>query len=150
MGMSLERRGYVAMNIVEYFEAAEDLATHQGLARHRDQPERTGPIADVLYCAASDNSADDMWYRKGIISYSFETGADRVGESPTRQAQLGRRPAIAFKKSTQAAERPADRTAGALAKPRAGTRGHDSSSRPATEVCLESAYGLAKTCRARA
>ncbi len=40
-------------------------------------PERTGPIADVLYSAAG-NSADDMWYRKGIIAYSFETGADRI------------------------------------------------------------------------
>jgi hypothetical protein len=39
-------------------------------------PERTGPIADVLYSAAG-NSADDGWYRKGIIAYSFETGADR-------------------------------------------------------------------------
>jgi hypothetical protein len=40
-------------------------------------PERTGPIADVLYSAAG-NSADDAWYRKGIIAYSFETGADRI------------------------------------------------------------------------
>ncbi len=40
-------------------------------------PERTGPIADVLYSAAG-NSADEAWYRKGIIAYSFETGADRI------------------------------------------------------------------------
>ncbi len=40
-------------------------------------PERTGPIADVLYSAAG-NSADDAWYRKGVIAYSFETGADRI------------------------------------------------------------------------
>ena len=39
-------------------------------------PERTGPIADVLYSAAG-NSADDMYYRKGVIAYSFETGANR-------------------------------------------------------------------------
>jgi Zinc carboxypeptidase/Chitobiase/beta-hexosaminidase C-terminal domain len=39
-------------------------------------PERTGPIADVLYSAAG-NSADDAWYRRGVIAYSFETGADR-------------------------------------------------------------------------
>ena len=42
-------------------------------------PERTGPIADVLYSAAG-NSADDAWYRKGIIAYSFETGADRIAQ----------------------------------------------------------------------
>ncbi len=40
-------------------------------------PSRTGPIADVLYSAAG-NSADDQYYRKGIISYSFEAGAQRM------------------------------------------------------------------------
>ena len=39
-------------------------------------PERTGPIADVLYSAAG-NSADEHWYKRGVIAYSFETGADR-------------------------------------------------------------------------
>ena len=38
-------------------------------------PERTGPIADVLYSAAG-NSADEHWYKRGVIAYSFETGAD--------------------------------------------------------------------------
>ena len=45
-------------------------------------PQRTGPIADVLYSAAG-NSADDHWYRKGIIAYSFETGADRILNTTT-------------------------------------------------------------------
>ena len=40
-------------------------------------PNRTGPIADVLYSAAG-NSADDQYYRRGIISYSFEAGAQRT------------------------------------------------------------------------
>jgi Zinc carboxypeptidase/Chitobiase/beta-hexosaminidase C-terminal domain len=39
-------------------------------------PARTGPIADVLY-SAGGNSADEHWYRRGVIAYSFETGADR-------------------------------------------------------------------------
>ncbi|HSA49163.1 MAG TPA: M14 family metallopeptidase, partial [Yinghuangia sp.] len=39
-------------------------------------PERTGPIADVLYSAAG-NSADEHYYVSGQIAYSFETGADR-------------------------------------------------------------------------
>jgi Zinc carboxypeptidase len=39
-------------------------------------PERTGPIADVLYSAAG-NSADEHWYNRGVIAYSFDTGADR-------------------------------------------------------------------------
>ena len=38
-------------------------------------PERTGPIADVLYSAAG-NSADEHWYNRSVIAYSFETGAD--------------------------------------------------------------------------
>jgi hypothetical protein len=50
-------------------------------------PERTGPIADVLYSAAG-NSADDGWYRKGIIAYSFETGADRIVSTSTGTAQV--------------------------------------------------------------
>ena len=41
-------------------------------------PERTGPIADVLYSAAG-NSADEHWYNRNVIAYSFETGADRFG-----------------------------------------------------------------------
>ena len=66
-----------------FFEAGEKI-----LRRIKDSrgtvilPERTGPIADVLYSAAG-NSADDMWYRKGIISYSFETGADRMLNTST-------------------------------------------------------------------
>jgi hypothetical protein len=60
-----------------FFEAGEKIL--QRIKEHRNTvilPERTGPIADVLYSAAG-NSADDQWYRKGVISYSFETGADR-------------------------------------------------------------------------
>ena len=39
-------------------------------------PQRTGPIADVLYSAAG-NSADEHFYVHDLIAYSFETGADR-------------------------------------------------------------------------
>jgi Zinc carboxypeptidase/Chitobiase/beta-hexosaminidase C-terminal domain len=39
-------------------------------------PERTGPISDVLY-SAGGNSADEHWYNRDVIAYSFETGADR-------------------------------------------------------------------------
>ena len=56
-------------------------------------PQRTGPIADVLYSAAG-NSADDGWYRKGVIAYSFETGADRMLNltTGTVQTQVGFQP----------------------------------------------------------
>ncbi len=53
-------------------------------------PERTGPIADVMYSAAG-SAADDQWYRRGIIAYSFETGSDRF-LSPTLQAAVGFQP----------------------------------------------------------
>jgi hypothetical protein len=69
-----------------FFEDGEKILTR--IKEHRNTvilPERTGPIADVLYSAAG-NSADDQWYRKGIISYSFETGADRFITNPTTGA----------------------------------------------------------------
>jgi uncharacterized repeat protein (TIGR01451 family) len=49
-------------------------------------PGRTGPVADVLYSAAG-NSADDNWYRKNIIAYSFETGADLFTSTTTGTSQ---------------------------------------------------------------
>ena len=55
-------------------------------------PERTGPIADVLYSAAG-NSADEHWYNRGVIAYSL-----RDRRRPLRRARadddlggLGRR-----------------------------------------------------------
>jgi hypothetical protein len=69
-----------------FFEAGEKILSR--IKEHRNTvilPERTGPIADVLYSAAG-NSADDQWYRKGIISYSFETGADRFITNPATGA----------------------------------------------------------------
>ena len=69
-----------------FFEAGEKILAR--IKEYRNTvilPERTGPIADVLYSAAG-NSADEQWYRKGIISYSFETGADRMITNPTTGA----------------------------------------------------------------
>ncbi len=66
------------IGVEKYFFAAGD----QILNRIKDVrgtvilPERTGPIADVLYSAAG-NSADEHWYNRGVVAYSFETGADR-------------------------------------------------------------------------
>ena len=66
------------IGVEKYFFAAGD----QILNRIKDVrgtvilPERTGPIADVLYSAAG-NSADEHWYNRDVIAYSFETGADR-------------------------------------------------------------------------
>ena len=53
-------------------------------------PQRTGPIADVLYSAAG-NSADDQWYRKEIIAYSFEAGSQLFNstETGTSQSNVG-------------------------------------------------------------
>jgi hypothetical protein len=65
------------IGIEQYFFAAGDTILNR-IEEHRDTvilPARTGPIADVLYSAAG-NSADEHWYRRGVIAYSFETGAD--------------------------------------------------------------------------
>ena len=89
-----------------FFEAGEKIL--QRIKEHRNTvilPERTGPIADVLYSAAG-NSADDQWYRRGIISYSFETGADRFvsTEEGTRQQGVGFQPDYASEGSQEAME----------------------------------------------
>jgi Zinc carboxypeptidase/Chitobiase/beta-hexosaminidase C-terminal domain len=70
------------IGVEKYFFAAGD----QILNRIKDSrntailPERTGPIADVLY-SAGGNSADEHWYNRGVIAYSFETGADRYADT---------------------------------------------------------------------
>jgi len=50
-------------------------------------PERTGPVTDVLYSAAG-SSADQQWYSKRIIAYSFETGGDRFLSTTAGTSQL--------------------------------------------------------------
>jgi hypothetical protein len=62
-----------------FFEAGDRILNRiKEVRRTAILPERTGPIADVLYSAAG-NSADEHWYNRGVIAYSFETGADRFG-----------------------------------------------------------------------
>jgi Zinc carboxypeptidase/Chitobiase/beta-hexosaminidase C-terminal domain len=66
------------IGVEKYFFAAGDrilnrIKDYRGTAI---LPERTGPIADVLY-SAGGNSADEHWYERDVIAYSFETGADR-------------------------------------------------------------------------
>jgi hypothetical protein len=66
------------IGIEKYFFAAGDTILNR-IKEHRGTailPARTGPIADVLY-SAGGNSADEHWYRRNVIAYSFETGADR-------------------------------------------------------------------------
>jgi zinc carboxypeptidase/chitobiase/beta-hexosaminidase-like protein len=66
------------IGVEKYFFAAGDRILNR-IKEHRNTvilPERTGPIADVLYSAAG-NSADEHWYNRDVIAYSFETGADR-------------------------------------------------------------------------
>ena len=77
------------IGVEKYFFAAGD----QILNRIKDVrgtvilPERTGPIADVLYSAAG-NSADEHWYNRDVIAYSFETGADRYVDPTLSVATL--------------------------------------------------------------
>ena len=80
-----------------FFDVSETILSHIKQSRNTViPPDRTGPIADVLYSAAG-NSADDQWYRKGIISYSFEAGAERFVGQPGHGCDLapvGELPAV--------------------------------------------------------
>ena len=81
-----------------FFDAGEKVLAR--IKEHRGTvilPERTGPIADVLYSAAG-NSADEQYYRRGIIAYSFETGANRFvinAAGQTQQIETGFQPCFA-------------------------------------------------------
>ena len=78
------------IGVEKYFFEAGDRILNR-IKEHRNTailPERTGPIADVLYSAAG-NSADEHWYNRGVIAYSFETGADLYF---TRRCSRGARP----------------------------------------------------------
>lgn len=58
-----------------YWGASEHILKR--IQEHRGtviRPTRTGPIPDVLYSAAG-NSADYLWYEKGIYTWNFEVGA---------------------------------------------------------------------------
>ncbi len=54
-------------------------------------PSRTGPIPDVLYSAAG-NSADYLWYEKGIYAWNFEVGADLWDAEANRWRAVGFQP----------------------------------------------------------
>ena len=79
------------IGVEKYFFEAGDRILNR-IKEHRNTailPERTGPIADVLY-SAGGNSADEHWYNRGVIAYSFETGADRYGNTVAEPARRGR------------------------------------------------------------
>jgi hypothetical protein len=78
------------IGVEKYFFAAGDQILNR-IKEQRDTailPERTGPIADVLYSAAG-NSADEHWYNRGVIAYSFETGADLYFATTNAAAAAG-------------------------------------------------------------
>ena len=130
-----------------FFEAGDQILNR--IKEHRNTvilPERTGPIADVLYSAAG-NSADEHWYNRGVIAYSFETGADRYSR-PTRRERGARRapPAIRVSTATGFGSR-ATRSRSATARP-TRRRGRSPSSckpepaEPAPNVMLTAAAGV--------
>lgn len=75
-----------------YWGASEHILTR--IQEHRGtviQPTRTGPIPDVLYSAAG-NSADYLWYEKGIYTWNFEVGAPLWNTSTNRWVSVGFQP----------------------------------------------------------
>ncbi|MFJ2033784.1 M14 family zinc carboxypeptidase [Streptosporangium sp. NPDC087985] len=57
-------------------------------------PGRTGAVTDVLYSAAG-NSADEHWYRRGIMAWDFEVGADRYDPTTMQFQAVGFQPLFA-------------------------------------------------------
>ena len=83
------------IGIEGYFWKAADI-TLRRIKEYRGTvipAQRTGPVADVLYSAAG-NSADDYFYRKGIIAYSFEVGADRMALPLLQVASVAGAPGV--------------------------------------------------------
>ncbi|WBL14638.1 M14 family metallopeptidase [Sutcliffiella sp. NC1] len=75
-----------------YWGASEHILKR--IQEHRGtviQPTRTGPIPDVLYSAAG-NSADYLWYEKGIYTWNFEVGAPLWNPATNRWVSVGFQP----------------------------------------------------------
>jgi hypothetical protein len=72
-------------------EILNDIQKHRGTVI---LPSRTGPIPDVLYSAAG-NSADYLWYEKGIYAWNFEVGADLWNSETNRWQAVGFQPPFA-------------------------------------------------------
>ncbi|AZU60363.1 M14 family metallopeptidase [Neobacillus mesonae] len=78
-----------------FYWAASDIMLND-IQDHRGTvilPSRTGPIPDVLYSAAG-NSADYLWYEKGIYAWNFEVGADLWNNTTKRWQAVGFQPAF--------------------------------------------------------
>lgn len=79
-----------------FYWAASDIMLND-IQDHRGTvilPSRTGPIPDVLYSAAG-NSADYLWYEKGIYAWNFEVGADLWNKDTKRWQAVGFQPSFA-------------------------------------------------------
>jgi Zinc carboxypeptidase/Chitobiase/beta-hexosaminidase C-terminal domain len=100
------------IGIEEYFWQAGDRIL-QRIKQYRGTailPERTGPIADVLY-SAGGNSADEHWYKRGVIAYSFETGADLFLDPATTLAAASTPGATGVRLANRNGFQPGDRIA---------------------------------------
>ncbi len=120
------------IGVEKYFFEAGDRILNR-IKEHRNTailPERTGPIADVLYSAAG-NSADEHWYKRGVIAYSFETGADRYFAGLQSAAAAGATGVrISATRPASSTSRPVTRSRSAPAgRPPSGARSRASSGR---------------------
>ena len=82
-----------------FFDVADTILSHIRSSRNTAiLPQRVGPIADTLYSAAG-NSSDEGYYKRGIIGYSFEAGAQRITVNETTgaisKANVGFQPCFA-------------------------------------------------------
>jgi hypothetical protein len=123
-----------------FFEVSDTILSHIRSSRGTViLPQRTGPIADVLYSAAG-NSADEQYYARGIIAYSFEAGAQRITVNPTTGAI--QRTSVGFQPCFQNAQPPAGFSSTSCGtpenpNPNLANEGHDS-----TMEFAEGNYGM--------
>jgi hypothetical protein len=112
-----------------FFDVADTILSHIKSSRNTViLPQRVGPIADTLYSAAG-NSADEQYYNRGIIAYSFEAGAQRITVNPTSGSIT--RTSVGFQPCFQNASPPAgfsSTSCGTPANPNPllANEGHDS------------------------
>jgi hypothetical protein len=138
-----------------FFEAGDQILNRIKDVRNTAiLPERTGPIADVLY-SAGGNSADEHWYKRDVIAYSFETGAD-LYFAPLQDAAPAGAPGIRINPNTNGVQylKPGDRLRVDVtgASPEARTVAQvlrPAPSRPAPNVLFDEPLGSAHPAGAR-
>ena len=125
-----------------FFEAGENILGASRTRAARSSCRSARARSPTCSTRAAGNSADDAWYRKGIISYSFETGADRILNTTTGT----RRPRSSASSRASRASAPVAARAPARPTARSSNEGRDEALEFAAGNfgLVESAYAYGK------